>query len=107
MVINSAPISQNLRPELLLSTLLEDAEIGLAVIEGDRQAVYLNSSARKLLGCDAAGGLPDWVTNALAPLVERLWLSGSHAVERWIRADLALRVHARPLDRVRNLAALE
>jgi ATP/maltotriose-dependent transcriptional regulator MalT len=108
MVLNSAPISSNNHSNLPLTTLLEDAEIGLAVVEGDRHAVYLNGSARKLLGCESqSGALPDWVQNALAPLVERLWQSGSHAVERWIRADLALRVHARPLDRVRNLAALE
>src|SRR5262245_34404888 len=92
----------------LLTAVLEDAEVGVAILSGDRQVVYLNGSARKLLGCDpATGSIPEWVTHNLTPLLERLWDTGGHAVERWIRADLALRVHARPLDRMRTLAALE
>lgn len=91
----------------VLGYVLEDAEVGIAVVEGDGSASYLNASARKLLGCESAGALPEWVRAALLPLLERLWHNGSRAVERWVHADTVLRVHARAIDRARGVAALE
>lgn len=94
------------RPDLLAS-VLEEAEVGIAVVEGEGSASYVNASARRYLACDPAGRLPDWVRSALTPLLERLWHNGSRAVERWVHADQVLRVHARPIDRARAVAALE
>lgn len=91
----------------LLSVVLEHAEAGIVVIEGEDNAIYVNASARKLLGLQGEGTVPEWMRTALAPLINRLWDSGTQAVDRWIHAGLVLRVRARPLDRVRGLTALE
>jgi DNA-binding CsgD family transcriptional regulator len=99
------------RPDILFAAL-EGSELGLAIVEGDSHShihiLYVNAKARRLLGCEVAiGQTPDWVREALAPLLARVWDTGGHAVERWVHRDLALRVHARPIDRARGLVALE
>src|SRR5688572_29424145 len=91
----------------ILSSVLEDAECGIVVVEGHESTLYMNTSARKLLGAGNDNALPSWVRTSLAPLLERLWHNGAHAVERWVHGDLILRVRARPIDRARALAALE
>ena len=91
----------------LLSSVLEDAESGMVVVEGEDTALYMNASARQLLGCSEVGPLPTWMQEHLEPLLEKLWHNGAHAVERWIHGTLVLRVRARPIDPSRALAALE
>jgi DNA-binding CsgD family transcriptional regulator len=99
--------SSEYRPDLLFAAL-EGSELGLAIVEGDSPLLYVNERARRLLGCEpGAIGAPEWVREALVPLLARIWESGAHVVERWVHRDLALRVHARPLDRARGLVALE
>jgi DNA-binding CsgD family transcriptional regulator len=90
-----------------LNAVLEDAQVGIAVVEGSGQAHYLNATARRLLDADLGQPLPDPLRGHLAPLLERLWTGGARAVDRWVLGELVLRVHARPLDRARSLVALE
>jgi DNA-directed RNA polymerase specialized sigma24 family protein len=95
------------RPDILFAAL-EGSDMGLAIVEGEHHLLYVNAKARRLLGCETPGAqTPDWVAEALVPLLSRIWETGGHAVERWVHRDLALRVHARPIDRARGLVALE
>jgi DNA-binding CsgD family transcriptional regulator len=90
----------------IMASILEDAEAGIVILEGHDVALYANTSARKLLQMEGAQ-FPSWVRASLAPLVERLWATGVHAVERWVHGDVILRVRARPLDRARAVTTLE
>jgi DNA-binding CsgD family transcriptional regulator len=94
------------RPDVLLAAL-EGSETGIVIIEGESHLLYVNEKGRKLLGIEPGHGTPDWVREALAPLLARIWESGGHAVERWVHRDLTFRVRARPIDRARALVALE
>jgi DNA-binding CsgD family transcriptional regulator len=90
----------------IMASILEDAETGIVILEGHDVALFANASARKLLQLDGAQ-FPAWVRTSLGPLVERLWSTGVHAVERWVHGDVILRIRARPLDRARAVTTLE
>jgi len=90
-----------------LSAVLEDAEFGMAVVEGTGNVQYLNATARRLLDAEMGRALHGHWMNFLVPLLERLWRGGARAVDRWVLGETVLRIHARPLDRARNLVALE
>jgi DNA-binding CsgD family transcriptional regulator len=90
----------------IMASILEDAEAGIVILEGHDVTLYANGSARKLLQMEGAQ-FPSWVRASLGPLVERLWSTGVHAVERWVHGDVILRVRARPLDRARAVTTLE
>jgi DNA-binding CsgD family transcriptional regulator len=90
-----------------LSAVLEDAHVGIAVVEGTGQTHYLNATARRLLDAEVGQALSEPLRHHLLPLLERLWAGGTKAVDRWVLGELVLRVLARPLDRARSLVALE
>jgi DNA-binding CsgD family transcriptional regulator len=90
-----------------LATVLEEAQVGIVVVEGTGSTHYVNATARRLLDLELGQQLPDALRHHLLPLLERLWSGGSRAVDRWVMGEMVLRVHARPLDRARSLVALE
>ena len=92
-----------------LDAVLEDSEFGLAVIDasGTAEVRYLNATARRLLETDAGLPLAAHWTALLAPMLDRIWHGGIRVVDRWVLGELVLRVNARPLDRSRELVALE
>jgi ATP/maltotriose-dependent transcriptional regulator MalT len=91
--------------ELFLS-VLANTEVGVAVIDTMGRALYLNSSAKRLL--DAAGeGFPEWVPRELEPMLEQVRLTGAQSVEKWVHGELVLRARLRPLDRLSSMSVLE
>jgi DNA-binding CsgD family transcriptional regulator len=98
---------QNLYRNDFLSAVLEDAQMGIAVVEGTGHVHYLNAAARRLLDVELGQALPESIRGHLLPLLERLWAGGARAVDRWVIGEMVIRVHARPIDRARNLVALE
>lgn len=90
----------------LLSSVLDNAEVGVVVIDSAGFAVYMNSSARSLLQSEA-GDMPEWATEHLQPMLDQIRATGGQSVERWANSDLVLRVRARPLDRATGMTALE
>jgi DNA-binding CsgD family transcriptional regulator len=90
----------------IMASILEDTESGIVILEGHDIALYANSSARMMLQMDGAL-FPTWVRAQLIPLIDRLWASRVHMVERWVIGEIVLRVRARPLDRGRAVTTLE
>jgi len=90
--------------ELFLS-VLDNTEVGVAVVDLDGRAQYLNASARRLL--DSVDEMPTWATPQLLQMLERIRSTQSQAVEKWVHGDMVLRVRARPLDDGNPLAVLE
>jgi ATP/maltotriose-dependent transcriptional regulator MalT len=78
-------------------SVLENTEVGLAVVDTSGQTVYINSSARRLLECDARS-IPDWAIENLKPMLERMQSTGEQVVERWSHADATYRVRSRALN---------
>ncbi len=94
------------QPNDLALDVLDAAEVGVAVVDVEGKAVYMNSSARGLLD-SPDGGMPDWVNERLQPMLEMVASTGGQAVERWPSPDFVLRVRARPLKSGVGLRALE
>jgi DNA-binding CsgD family transcriptional regulator len=90
----------------LLFSVLDNAEVGVVVVDSAGHAIYMNASARSLLQSDS-GNMPEWADEHLQPMLEHVRSTGGQAVERWAHSDLVLRVRARPLDRATGLTALE
>jgi DNA-binding CsgD family transcriptional regulator len=90
----------------LFQSVLEDTEVGVAVVDPSGRAVYMNSSARRLLDC-AGERLPEWVETHLEPMLEQIRNTGSQSLEKWVHDELVLRVRVRPLDRLSGMSVLE
>ena len=106
-MLSTSPVSNSNseRPHQLLFSILENAELGVAVVDSSACAIYMNRSARNILDAPA-GHLPEWVSPLLAPTVEAL-TGADERIERWQHDDLVLRVRARPLDKESGLIVLE
>jgi DNA-binding CsgD family transcriptional regulator len=90
----------------LFQSVLEETEIGVSVVDPSGRAVYMNSSARRLLDC-TDDRVPDWVVAHLEPMLEQTRNTGAQSLEKWVHGDLVLRVRVRPLDRLSGMAVLE
>ncbi len=90
----------------LFQSVLEDTEVGVCVVDSAGRAIYMNSSARRLLDC-AGNQLPEWAAANLEPMIEQIRNTGSQSLEKWVHGELVLRVRVRPLDRVTSMAVLE
>jgi DNA-binding CsgD family transcriptional regulator len=91
----------------LLSAVLEETEMGLAVVEGTGLPQYLNGAARRLLESEVGRPLGSPWAPLLEGLTARLLQGSAKVVDRWVNGELVLRVNGRVLDRARNLIALE
>ena len=90
----------------LFQSVLEETEVGVAVVDPSGRAVYMNSSARRLLDC-VDDRLPEWVDTHLEPMIEQIRNTGSQSLEKWVHGELVLRVRVRPLDRISGMSVLE
>ena len=99
-----ASITTNAR-EFLFS-ILEETEIGLAVVNAEAEALYMNSSGRSIFQSDA-GYLPAWTDEHVRSIIEKVRATGNQVVERWSNSDLTLRVRARPHSPDTSLVVLE
>jgi DNA-binding CsgD family transcriptional regulator len=90
----------------LLQSVLDNAEVGVAVVDSAGGTVYVNGSARRLLNTDT-GVMPAWTEPLLAPLLSQVRASGSQALDKWVHEELVLRVRVRPLDGASELSVLE
>jgi len=79
-----------------LYSVLENAEVGVVVIDAAMRPLYVNASARHLLDAPS-GTIPEWLTSALPPLRAQLDRS-AQAVDRVCYGDLTLRVRLRALS---------
>src|SRR4030095_11248642 len=82
-------------PGDLLVSVLENAEVGLAVVDPSNQAVYMNASARAVLE-SPLGEIPEWLVPDLAATRGHLDRA-QQLVERVVHGDVTLRVHLREL----------
>lgn len=90
----------------LFQSILENTEAGVCVIDATGRALYMNSSARRLLDC-RSDGLPEWVPAHLEPMLEQIRSTGAQSVEKWVHGELVLRVRLRPMDRISSMAVME
>ncbi len=84
-------------PTDLLFSVLENAEVGVVVIDPTSRPLYMNASARQLLE-SPLGLMPDWLGQALFGLRAQLERS-SQVVDRISHGDVTLRVRMRGLAR--------
>jgi len=89
----------------LLFSILDDAELGILVVDASGSMVYINHSARSMINAPA-GHLPEWVGERLTETVPSV-LGADQRIERWQHDDLVLRVRARRLDHDQDLVVLE
>lgn len=89
----------------ILFSVLENAEVGVVVVDPSGRAIYTNSSARQLLQCQT-GILPEVIQGHLQKILDQL-RQATQAVERWAFDEMVLRVRARPLDRFSGMTVLE
>lgn len=106
MHTNRLPHSLARNPNDLLYSVLENAEVGLVVVDAAGHAIYMNSSAKSLLDT-RNGALPEWTYAHLAPMLEHIRNTGGQCVERWPNTDLVLRVRARPVEKGSEEIVLE
>jgi len=105
MHTNRLPAGFSSSPNELLYSVLENAEVGVVVVDAAGTAIYMNSSARSLL--DTRGGLPEWTGIHLTPMLAHVRATGGQCVERWPSSDAVLRVRARPVERGAQEVVLE
>jgi DNA-binding NarL/FixJ family response regulator len=94
------------KPSDIALDVLDASEVGVAVVDTEGQAIYMNDSAKSLLA-SSGDVLPDWANERLQPMLEVIATTGAQAVERWPSPDFILRVRARPLKSGVGLRTLE
>ena len=104
-MLSTTPVSNTNRPSEFLFSILDDAEIGVMVIDSSAHVHYMNHSARNMLDAPA-GHLPEWVIPRLSATLEGL-AGADQCIERWEQDELVVRVRARLLDAEHSLAVLE
>ncbi len=76
-------------------SVLDSAEMGVAVLDEMGRARYLNLTARRLLGAELE--LPAEASILLRPMMEQVRNNGQHVIERWTYGELVLRARLRLL----------
>lgn len=102
--VRHLPTSANSRD--FLFSVVEDAEVGVVVIDERGQAIYMNSSARSVFQSEA-GIMPAWTDPLVSEITDRVHNGADQAVERWTSSDVTLRVRARPVGAASSLVVLE
>jgi DNA-binding CsgD family transcriptional regulator len=77
----------------LLASVLDAADLGVAILDGECGLHYANPVARRLLAIDKS--IPEGVKYQLRPMLAELIDSQRTSLERWILGPLALRARLR------------
>lgn len=101
----SAHLPNSFNNDLFLS-VLDNAETGVAVVNSQGQAVYLNNSLQKMLAVDTSS-LPSWSQAPLYEMIERIRAGGQQVVEKWCHEGTTFRVRGRSLGEWGGHFALE
>lgn len=88
-----------------LASVLDAADLGVAVIDADCGLHYANPVARRLLAIEKI--IPEGVKYQLRPMLVELAGSDRATLERWILGPLALRARLRRVDGTGEIYVLE
>ncbi len=89
----------------LFESVLEQAEIGILVLDPSFRVAYMNPAAKRMLGCDH--GLPQPLLGKLEPMSGRLDTTAGQAIERWSYGDVVFRARLSALDSAADMTVLE
>lgn len=92
-------------PPGLLASVLNAADLGIAIVDAQCGLHYANPVARRLLAIDEV--LPEGVRYQLRPMLAEMCDSGQTVLERWILGPLALRARLRRIGESGAIFVLE
>ncbi len=88
-----------------LASVLDAADLGIAIIDRRCALHYANPVARRLLAIDDV--IPDGVKRQLRPLLSELGAADGATLERWILGPLALRARLKRVNDAGEIFVLE
>jgi len=100
-----APRDNGIAAPGLLASVLNAADLGIAIIDGQCVLHYANPVARRLLAIEE--GIPEGVQYQLRPMLAELCESDCTALERWLLGPLALRARLRRIGADEDVFVLE